>query len=552
MVVGDGENVLVNGREISLFLRFGAETPDRVAATLISGGGTRTPLVLHPPRRGWGGLPGDSCSLEIPSGAVNGPYELEVRAWKGRTIFFEEIRDVRVVGGGWFITGLDIFPPQGAPGGHFYSRVLLSIPEDSDAQIRWKIDGQTIASGLWSQGWDEVVLPASLSEQMQTLTVELHPSGSEDKSVPYRTLNADLYTAPSPKPGRDDLIDDGLYPLLVHFDGRLFNEIEEATPPLIQGKPRPVQSGGLLGFRFSPGDSVEWEWSLGQEGFGLHLALHRLAPEGGDLFRIETPEGEVLYSLVAGESFVLTAHGSESWMMALPRPESDSYALGITWKPDDDEGLLRWTVDGDTVSVARGQFPALPTDQPLVAVLGGTDGFTGVVTELGIHQSGELDLFSFFHSMGQGFLLAEGFEDLSVDSKLRLTSQTQILDGGLFMSPGSALEWPALGDTTILLQLSDTNEYPEIRLREAESGALIALIPFEEVLVRERAGFFTLLLEKTALMGDNDTEAVYELKSSVSTVADGADDGSNQRDSLGAPTASDLRLEHILVTRESL
>ena len=542
IVVDDG--VLYPGETLDLRVEYTDNPPDRMTARLEKKGGAPLPLDIEPPFEGWNNQPGDLGVLALPVSIPEGHYVLVTEAWSGEKLLAEERLDSTVIYGDWEFYGLELFPPQTVPGGFFYAQTVLEIPEKSDPWLRWLQDDQVVAEGLLSDGWNEVVLRAGEKPGMGSLAVELHLDTPEEKERPIRVFATELYINSSLPEDPDSLGPHESYSVLLHFDGTLGNDPQ----PQLLGKPKPVVAGKGTGFRFTDGDGLRWDDidlppfdSLDREPFSIHFGL---IPEWGSPGRILTIADEDNFSLIVemsgSDNLSLLVNNDLRYSSSLPisGPEKDPLNITISFLPSVNGLELNWKIDGDTVAIEQwASSPDISGDKVRLE-LGGDGGFSGVLTEFGIHvtdvdgnPSAEGDRFEFYQTNETEMKIVEGFEDEVIHPDIEIGSKSFIDGGSLLMPPDSILRFPAGGGGQLAIRELSGGDTAVLTMENPETGDVSETLTLNEENYVDSYYRILIPLEKKKSMSDNDMEVIYQLKAS-------------------SQNRSDLQLEHILVPRE--
>ncbi len=528
-------DTLVNpGDEIAIQIDDAEDIPDRISSRLEGINGESINLFLEPPEEGWGNLSGTPGELSIPDSVSEGYYTLVSEAWLDEKLLSEDRTNLYVLHGKWVINSLELFPPQSVPGGLFYAHVLLDIPDGSNPRLRWIQNDETIAEGLLSEGWDSVVLDAGSRPGVSSLTVELYPVEDEE-TVPLRLFSTELYTTESIPPGADNLYPPESYAFLQHFDGKLDGE------PEISGKPRPVVTGSGMGFRFAPGDGISWkEVSLPVsdtefwQPFSLTFGVLPDRGSAGRLLKLGDEDFSLLISLTQDGDLLLRLNESEEYLSALSLPETEEGTIAVTLSfQQAEEGLkLTWLVDGDTAAVDRWTSLPEPPGKELSIVLGGDDGFSGIVTELALHFPGiEPDRFSFYRDTEDEIITAEGFEDADLQPRIEIPPELVVDEGSLVIPPDGWIRFPAGGDGELVFKAFPVEDSFTLTIYNPVTGKESDKRTIDGKISTDSSDRIVIPLEKEAGINNNKDDNVYELRASNGNTLD-------------------LQLEFILFNRE--
>jgi len=517
------------GEELSILVEAADVIPDKISVRLEGRDGSLLDLEPVPPADGWVNSAGISGELLIPDTVPEGFYTLVSEAWMGEKLLSEERTGLFVLDGNWAINSLELFPPQSVPGGIFYAHAVLDLPEGSNPRLRWIQDDAVVAEGLLSEGWHTVVLDAGSSPGVQPLTVELYLD-NDNKTVPLRSFSTDLYTSGSIPAGIDNLSPAESYIFLQHFDGKLDGE------PEISGKPRPVNTPDGMGFRFSAGDGFLWrqvflqveEW----QPFSLTVGVLPGKGDGGDLLELGNADFSLVLSFSSDGNLILKLNDDE-YHSEIPFPETDigTAAVTLSFQPDEEGLNITWLVDGDTVKSDRWEPLPSPPGQFIDITLGGDEGFSGIVTELGLRAPGlEPDRFAFYRDADDEMVAAEGFEDSDLQPEVDIDTEMEIAGGSLIMPPSTSLRFPS-GNGRLAFENFTGENSLTLTLISRLTGKVLRESEIAGEIRRDSPDRIVIPLEKETGITDNEDEAFYELRTS-------------------SRNTSDLRLEYILVNRE--
>lgn len=541
------DTLVKSGTYMDIEMDFSENPPDRVTGRLTGPGGFDQSLTIEAPPDGWSGVsPG---RVAIPAGLAEGYYQLSLAAWREDKLLTEIDRRLFITGEEWTIRGLEIYPPRVVSGGVFVAKAVLALPDGSDPWLRWRQDGLLVAEGLRSEGFGRVILQAGRDTNTESISLELLSGVPDGDKQVLRTFNTGIYKAEQPDAAPDDLEPPDSYSLLMHFNGILRDDSAGNARSVIQvlGSPWPVQTPGGMGFRFSPGSGLivedlpaDFGSSAGWQPFSISVNILPLTSKPGRILALEDTDDfsmELEFTGFDGLKMSLR-NGETETVSVLPLEFSGNRPKAITFSllPGESYLDLVWQINGDTRAAVSVKSQVRPPDGKVRFTLGGENGFDGVVTELGIHSrnsagkpSAEGDRFEFFSRLNQDVILAEGFEDSLVSDGIIPGSGTFIDGGSLVLVPSSSVRFPAGGTLSFRLGTAPAGNEWILALERSGGGSRQWTISDAEV--SEESDGYTVRVDKSAWMSDNDADAFFELKAS----------GQNR---------SNLRLDHILVTRD--
>jgi hypothetical protein len=394
-----------------------------------------------------------------------------------------------------------------------------------------------------------VILQAGVDSNTEAVSLELLPGVPDGEKQVLRTFNTGIFKTDQPEAAPDDLGPPDSYTLLMHFNGILRDDSAEKAHSGIQvlGRPWPVQTPGGMGFRFGPGSGLivedlpaDFGSSAGWQPFSITVNILPLTAKPGRILVLEGTDGftmELEFTGFDGLKMSLRSGETET-VSVLPVKFAGKRSQAITCSLLPGEGSLDlvWQVNGDTRAAVSVKSQVRPPDGKVRFTLGGENGFDGVVTELGIHSgngagqpSEEGDRFEFFTRLNNDVILAEGFEDSLVSEGVIPGSGTVIDGGSLLLVPSSSVRFPAGGNLSFRLGSATAGNVWTLALYRRDQGTRQWTVSDTEV-VEDSEGY-TVRVDKSVWMSDNDADAFFELKAS-------SQNGSN------------LRLDHILVTRD--
>ncbi|MBN1835974.1 MAG: hypothetical protein JW820_09000 [Spirochaetales bacterium] len=391
------------------------------------------------------------------------------------------------VQGRYAITGLSSYPPSTLPGAEIVVQTDLEVPNGADPYIRWTQGDAVLARGLLSEGLETITWKAPREPGVYPVTVELFPvppSGSEDFSFSSAlAMTARLYISPGVPTAADTLVPEASYYSLFHFDGslndrgrlgttasgesqatgELFGDAEFASGASSDGLSIRAGSGMRYPRLILPLSGTEGPAGQAPEGTGslapctLTLALvPDVEPREAALLTTRSADGGfgLIVRFDAQGSLVATLRSADeavvdlpSGMPALSAGKLQRVDLSLVVLADTVTAL--WFLDGrQTAALAR----VLPLKAVGAAgeaggdtVLGGTNGFAGTVTELGVYFEDDqgrpaVDPGIFRSAMqkrfGLSLILAEGFEGLYPPSGFELQGRPALEKGALVLRPG--------------------------------------------------------------------------------------------------------------------
>lgn len=474
---------------------------------------------------------GADMRVEVPvSELEEGVYSFEIKVYDAQEVVSSERRNAFVVTGDYLLSGLSSYPARVHPEARALLRTSVDGPDN--AWLRWSVDGEVLASGPASEGFEEFEWQAPDDEGVHQVRVDLYPVESdggepfEFPSTVYET--ADVYVS-----GNDSEDDSALGPADSYYalyrmrgDFRDIGVRSDLETQTTEGEPfgAPVLrvENDLFGYYLdgnsgftAPGLAVPFiDNSLAPFSLNMML-LADGSQESRTLFRTESADGEFEFALEtdsSGVPRVTMRNGEERARSSSQYPvfdEQEPVSLSVSLSPGTDETTAMWFVDGRPVSIERlgVGFPSSPLgSSPTEAartrvvddseelsfqegrtVIGAqSDGFVGLVDEVGVYFRDGQDRLStddglFRDAMESHYAsrlaYAQGFEGLFMPEELRSVGRVTVRSGELVLDPGAQVYFPAFlfEDEDLIVELELGTDADSARgefvFREAGSSA---------------------------------------------------------------------------------
>lgn len=399
------------------------------------------------------------------------------------------------------LLGLSSYPASFYPGSGGLLSLNVSMPVGSDPYLEWYLADSLIQAGRVSETGLELEVAAPARSGAYPVTVRLYPfppvvsqEALPDLDVPAPlSYETQLVVSTEPVLLQSDLLPRRSYLVLHHFlgdlrdsgvRGELFGPVTGAdglpvAPASARavGDPRLAFEADIFGYRLDGDDGFEMDGLIlpvrnGALGpFSLTFRLRPDAlPDRAWLLRVQMEDRQMLGLSVDGAGRILLQLGADT---RISSPEN-MLAPGITsvltvslWAFAQ-ETLVQLYVDGGVVyseviawSVASASLAAPLAESPEGwmalpgrGVLGGEDGFVGIIDEFGVYFRSESDEPSpdteiFASAMqqmhGDKLVYAEGFEAATVPEEVTVDGTAEIRTGMLVLGSGSAVSFPAFG-----------------------------------------------------------------------------------------------------------
>jgi len=383
------------------------------------------------------------------------------------------------VRGSYAVTGLSSYPPSTLPGAEIVIQADLDVPEDADPYVRWTQGPRVLARGLLSEGLEAITWKAPREPGVYPVTVELFPVppvGAGD--YPFSSalaMTARLYIGPGASLSARTLLPQGSYYSLFHFDGSLQDSGRAAAGSDAVPVAELFGGAGLVstpptgGLRIGPGSGMRYpRLILPMPGTGDSDSGTQTQREGGaaavswTLTLALLPDGEpreaMLLTTRSGDggfglalrfdpagSLRATLRTSAGAALELPSgmPPLQAGAIqriDLSLYARHDTVTAVWFLDGLQTAALVRTAEIRPITGAGETTLGGENGFSGVVTELGVYFLDELgrravDPAIYKAAMqarfGSSLILAEGFEGLYLPPGFLLEGSASLGRGAL-------------------------------------------------------------------------------------------------------------------------
>ncbi len=375
--------------------------------------------------------------------------------------------------GTYSLQGITSYPPTLAPGGAGILYATLSVPTGANPYLRWTMGSKVIAEGYLQDGYDKVQWTAPASPGVYSVTVELFPfgpigGGDFTFSSPY-SMHVEIFvTNGAQSTAKNQLGPAGDYYSLFHFGGDLSDSsprgqrLKLSATPI--GNPQLGVNGSVFGYQLDGKSGFQIQslilplsgstlapfsvtMRLRLDNFQFNRSFFTATADGGD-FQLQ------LATNAQGRLAATVDSVSESGSIEIPTGELATITLSVI---PTGQGLeLLWFVDGNlSLSDLLNVSPSLQSAADGVSIIGGTNGFAGLIDELGVYyrdDSGKasVDPEVFRRAMseeyGSSLVFAEGFDGMRLPQDLKYDSATtdgSLRAGSLLLGPGSSVSLPA-------------------------------------------------------------------------------------------------------------
>jgi|GEM_PF-1735667 len=388
--------------------------------------------------------------------------------------------------GEYRLVGVTSYPPSFFPNSSGLLRAQLDVPESADPYLRWSMDGKTLGEGYLSRGANEILFTSPAEEGVYRVRVELFPtgpvSGIQFDFTSSVTQSAEVFVQRRARLGEKDLTPEESYFTLFHFMGNVRDD--GVRPALFEKARDDVEVLGDPGLRIM--SDLFGYYLDGQSGFALDdVALPfyggklspfslnvRVYPDGAQdertIFAAQSADGTLSFRLSTGTGGVpalALSHGSERAVVSASEPmiiPGEPTLMSVSVVPGPTETTVMWFADGLAVSTAvapvgfgkPGRAEETPEWNEVAGrtVIGGENGFRGVIDEFGVYfrdeeQNPSTDANLFRKAQreehGAALVYAEGFEGITVPDNLQTNGVVSVAGGSLYLDPGASVLFPA-------------------------------------------------------------------------------------------------------------
>lgn len=465
--------MVTSGDQIPLSLKYNQDqvTPNDLKVELIDSKGT---VVQSADLKGID-FSAPLPPVQLPANLASGTYTLrltlydssnQVIAQKSVTFFYTQ--------GSYSLQGITSYPPTLSPGGAGILYATLSVPQGADPYLRWTMGSKVIAEGDLQSGYNKVQWTAPTSPGVYSVGVELFPfnpvgGGDFPFTSPY-SMHVEIFvTGGAQSTSKNQLGPASDYYSLFHFGGNLADSsprgqsLKLAATPV--GNPQLGVNGSVFGYQLDGSSGFEIPslilplsgTSLAPFSITMRIRLDSFqfdrafftasADQGGFQLQIATNSQGRLAATVNSVS--------EPGSIEVPTGELSTITLSVI--PTGQSLNLLWFTDGKlALSDSINTWPTVQNPSTGVTMIGGTNGFVGLLDELGVYyrdRSGQpsVDPEVFRRAMGEeygsGLVFAEGFDGIHLPSDLTYSSATTDADlqgGALLLSPGSFVSLPPI------------------------------------------------------------------------------------------------------------
>ncbi len=384
----------------------------------------------------------------------------------------EEKTSFFYVNGEYAIRGISSYPPTTMAGHEIVLEADLLYPEAANPYVRWSQDDIVLAKGSIADGFQKITWMAPEEEGVYPIRVELFPvpplPGSDFSSSSSVELTAKLFVSTASLLTEDELVPEDSYYSLFHLNGSLDDSgllgtetTEEGAQEI--GQVRWSNENGIMGLETGSGSGLRYPLNilpiLEGELSPCTITFKLLPTEANtdqNLMIIDRNDDFQFRMFFDSESQLVATIGFKDTILYLPSGifdlgQDQHHRIDLSLVPLKEQLQALWFLDGQQTAFVS-ELP-LPGDLPLEGqtVIAGDNGFSGIITELGVYYRDPLNGLSvdpgiyrmtMQQKYGRRLVLAEGFEGLHLPDpeswKLKPEDASVSLSGGRLILPTAA------------------------------------------------------------------------------------------------------------------
>jgi len=296
----------------------------------------------------------------------------------------------------------------------------LKTNDTLNPYIRWSQNDVVIAKGLLHDGFDQILWETPSKEGVYSITVEFFPfgppKGRDFKFTSKTVMSAELYVSAPAKNATQESNKRNLFYSL--FDIYLHSKEKEDTPnsPPAQTrlkKPKIVLNSDIIGFQFDGvrgfmcDDFIIPIKNNLLQSFNVSLGIMpREEQKSKTVFYLYSENGAFTMHYFFDENqvptVVMTIDGVTHTLVSEIGPLDDGrrYVIDFSLILTDDTLKAVWKVDGKQVAATENAYAAKWINNSGVSIIGGSNGFTGIIDTLDVTLLEDNDIASLTASSG--------------------------------------------------------------------------------------------------------------------------------------------------------
>jgi len=391
----------------------------------------------------------------------------------------ERVVNFFYVEGSYRILGITSYPPIILPQTDTLLKAELSVPDGSNPYLRWSQDGNLIAQGSLAQGLDKINWPAPVKQGIYTVLVELFPfappQGNDYSFRSGTTLNTDLYILSHTILQESDLQPENSYFSLFHFNGDLKDsgvgiKEKQGTVPAAEleviGNPTLITIQDTVGYRLAAADGFHLPRLILPVKDGLLLPftltmglLTETAEPGGELIRVRSKDDNLnlLVFFDSSGNPAVKIKIADQEIVASSRfadfNKNQEHFISLSVLPREDYISIQWFLDGYQDTALHFPLTAKGLTGEGETIIGGTELFSGVITELGVYFQDRQDRSTvnpdiYSQAMqkkhSHNLIYAQGFDGTFLSEELSSQGDIRTAGGLLVLNGHASLQLPPL------------------------------------------------------------------------------------------------------------
>lgn len=382
-------------------------------------------------------------------------------------------RNVGTVNAFFFISSIQLkvnalgsYPAIIYPGGESLLYTDVTAPDGFDADAVWYCNGVEIYRTRLKNMPPAVKWRAPADKTAVEMSVGVYPCdppvGETFSFKPPVVLTSTIFISANQSSESGDFRPDSEYDMLFHFRGEMndYSPYAKNRKITVKGTPQLALDTNVFGYSFADGAAIEIatadESVLGYDGSrfvssAVDFRLNLKSEASGKIFSVKDDAGRSVFSLAKdGSRLQLTTELSTGpFVQALNLSDYTSTDLNrlsftVFQNPSSGQFSFVWGLDGYSVSGSVFGYETLKRMTGRVFVIGGEDGYTGVIDEFGIFRvdeslSGSIFAEAVKKKFGEACLFADDFIGTSTVSSYRKYPTMQPI-GYITVGAGEVLE----------------------------------------------------------------------------------------------------------------
>ncbi len=420
-------------------------------------------------------------ALKLPQ-IPEGQYILRYKIYDiDGEFFYEENVSFFYITKTYEITGIRSYPNAIQPRSTAILKAGILAPEESDPYVHWKVGDSIISQGYLSGGANTVSWSAPEVEGIYSVSLEVFPVKPAQNMTFSSEIQmaTEIYVSTDPSPEQNELQQEENYYSLYHFRGNTADSGYRLKPEKVTfiGAPELRLEGDIYGYYLD-----------GQSGFTMPDLF--LPTEGQDLLPFSLVIQGVFRPLRPNQTLCAVVNNDDSFSFMIKTDNTgrlqavvrNRTRTAVSTVPDDVSTLfLEVTEKPDTVLISVVPYfeertgkrsldvlwyiqdmflhrESIQIDTTIETaegstILGGVNGFIGLVDEFGLYHPRNGDsnrvIEGMYHQVleeeyGIDLRFAEGFDGIGLPPECKYSGEVTLQQGRAVMQPDSGIELPSL------------------------------------------------------------------------------------------------------------